>query len=88
MPNFYFDEDTQLHIAYELYDGDVNVFLSDCFYEGTNDMPLPSDLGMDTKRELVRYLENIIAEYQDMLYNDCLDEDVAESRWLDQHLFN
>lgn len=88
MPNIYFDEDTQLHIAYELYDGDVNVFLADCYYEGTNDMPLPSDFSFQTKRELVRYLENIVAEYIDMLYSDSEDELVAESRFLDQHLFN
>lgn len=88
MPNFYFDEDTQLHLAYELYDGDVNVSLADCYYEGTNDMPLPSDFSFQTKRELVRYLENIVAEYIDSLYNEWSEEEVAESRWLDQHLFN
>lgn len=88
MKNTYFDEDTQLHIAYELYDGDVNVFLADCYYEGTNDMPIASDFSFQTKRELVRYLENIVAEYIDMLYSDNEDELVAESRFLDQHLFN
>lgn len=88
MKNIYFDEDTQLHIAYELYDGDINVFLADCFYEGTNDMPIASDMGFETKRELVRYLENIVAEYIDMLYSDNGDELVAESRFLDQHLFS
>lgn len=75
----YFDEYTQIHIAYEIYEGDVNVILHECFYEGTNDMPVPLDFDFKTKAQLTKHLEEIVV---DGLYFDAEEEEAYEANYL------
>lgn len=77
---FFKDEDTGTNICYEVYNGDISVFVEHCTtIEG--EQVTPHEFGFTKKSSLARYLEQIVIDHLDEKQREWEEEEVIDTRY-------
>ena len=60
-----YDDNTGIIIAYEIYEGDIEIYVNECVFDGTDICPSVSDMeeyGVTDKWSLKQLYYNIVSE--------------------------
>lgn len=60
-----YDDNTGIIIAYEIYEGDIEIYINECVFDGTDICPSVSDMeeyGVTDKWSLKQLYYNIVSE--------------------------
>ena len=61
-----YDDNTGIIIAYEIYEGDIEIYINECVFDGTDICPSVSDMeeyGVTDKWSLEQLYYNIVKEH-------------------------
>ena len=61
-----YDDNTGIIIAYEIYEGDIEIYVNECVFDGTDICPSVSDMeeyGVTDKWSLEQLYYNIVKEH-------------------------